>query len=378
MKPLAAVFALLVSCALAVVGRSAVPRVVSPEVHADHSVSFRLYAPNAQAVLLSLESYPTTALQKDAAGIWTVTLPPLESDFYGYGFVIDGLGFSDPSNPNTRPNLIWPSSFLRVPGPATLSWEVNDVPRGEIHHHIYRSAVGGVDRDYWVYTPPGYRRADASRYPTLYLLHGFSDDARAWTAVGRINIIADNLIAWHQARPMVIVMPWGYGSDKIIGIGRQGGGDMHAGGDHPVAENTRLFQRTLLEEMMPQVEREYGVSPDRGDRAIAGFSMGGGQALQIGLNHADRFGWVGAFSAGGLTTDIPGMFPEARAQAAQYPLDLLWIACGRDDSLYPASEQLRQYFTSQGIHHVDVTTPGAHAWQVWRRNVTEFLPLLFQ
>jgi enterochelin esterase family protein len=376
MNPLAAVSALLVYCVAAGAVRGAVPRVVSPEVHDDRSVSFQLYAPNARQVLLSLESYPTIALHQDAGGLWSVTTAPLESDYYCYGFLIDGQGFSDPSNPVTRPNLIWPGSFLHVPGPASLSWEMNDVPRGEIHHHFYRSAAGGDDRDYWVYTPPGYNRGVARPYPTLYLLHGFSDDPSAWTAIGRVNIILDNLIAQHRAKPMVIVMPSGYGSNRIIEIGRQGG--MHAGGDAPVAENTRLFQDELFHEIMPRIEREYGVRAAREDRAIAGLSMGGGQALQIGLNHADRFGWVGSFSAGGLTSDLPGMFPDARARAILNPLKLLWMACGRDDDLYPANEQLRRYFTSQGIHHVDITTPRAHVWQVWRRNLTEFLPLLFR
>jgi enterochelin esterase family protein len=213
MNPLAAVSALLAYCVAAVVVRSAAPRVVSPAVHDDRSVSFRLYAPNAQRVALSLEGYPLAALHKDAGGVWSVTTVPLEPDYYCYGFLIDGQGFSDPNNAVTRPNLIWPGSFLHVPGPASLSWEMNDVPHGEIHHHFYRSAAGGDDRDYWVYTPPGYSRVAARPYPALYLLHGFSDDSSAWTAIGRVNIILDNLIAQHRAKPMVIVMPSGYGSN---------------------------------------------------------------------------------------------------------------------------------------------------------------------
>lgn len=378
MKFFAAVSALVMSCAGAVGLGGAVPHVVSPEVHDDHSVSFRVYAPNAKQVLLSLESAPTLPLHRDGTGVWSVTTGPLEADYYNYGFVIDGLGFSDPSNLTTRPNLFWPASILHVPGSADVLWEQNDVPHGEVHHHFFRSAVGGDDRDYWVYTPPGYEPGRSRRYPTLYLLHGFSDDASTWTVVGRVHVILDNLIARHQAKPMVIVMPLGYGSGQILAIGRQSGGNMHAGGDVPVAENTRLFESALFAEVIPRIEAEYAVSRARDDRAIAGSSMGGGEALQTALNHADRFGWVGSFSAGGLTGDIPGMFPDARAEVARHPLKLVWVACGREDKLYPATQQLRQYFTSQGIPHVDLDTPGAHVWQVWRRDLGDFLPRLFR
>jgi len=362
----------------AVVLRSAVPQLVSPEVHPDRSVSFRVYAPNAQRVSLTLEGSPLAQLTKDAAGVWSATTAPLEPDIYAYGFLIDGQGFGDPLNPVAKPNLIWPGNLVHVPGPATLAWEVNDVPHGELHRHFYRSAVAHDDRDYWVYTPPGYAPGSARRYSTLYLLHGFSDEANGWTAVGRANVILDNLFARHQAQPMVVVMPLCYGSAKIVEIGRQGGGNMHAGGSGPVAENTRLFQQELFDEVMPRIEREYWVSSARADRAIAGYSMGGGEALQTGLNHPDRFAWVGSFSAGGLTTDIPGTFAQARSEVALHPLKLLWMACGRDDSLFPVNQQIRQWLTSQGIRPVEIDTPRAHVWQVWRRNLTDFVPLLFR
>jgi len=378
MKFFAAVAASLLSTAVAGGVRGDVPRVVSPEVHGDHSVSFRVYAPNAKQVLLSLESAPTLPLHQDGTGVWSVTTSPLEADYYNYGFVIDGLGFSDPGNPITRPNLFWPASILHVPGSADLLWEQSDVPHGELHHHFYHSAIGGDDRDYWVYTPPGYAPGNNRRYPTLYLLHGFSDDASAWTVVGRANVILDNLIARHRAKPMVVVMPLGYGSRKILKIGRQSGGNMHSGGDAPVAENARLFQAELFAEVIPRIEQEYAVSGARDDHAIAGSSMGGGESLQTGLNHADRFAWVGSFSAGGLTGDIPGMFPDAGREVGRHPLKMLLIACGREDSLYPATQQLHQYFTSLGIPDVELTTPGAHDWQVWRRNLGVFLQGLFR
>ena len=194
----------------------ALPPVDSPEVHSDKTVTFRFRDLNAKEVLLAREGAQRVPMQKDEQGIWTVTTDPLEPDLYGYSFVADGVGLIDPSNPGMKPNLLNTTSVVHVPGPLTLAWEINDVPRGEVHHHYYRSSVVGDDRDYYVYTPPGYDPGGKKLYPVLYLLHGFSDDASGWTAVGRANVILDNLIAAGKAKPMLIVMPLGYGAPEIV------------------------------------------------------------------------------------------------------------------------------------------------------------------
>ncbi len=129
-------------------------------------------------------------MQKDDQGVWSVTTSPLAPDYYGYSFVADGVRLIDPSNPLLTPNLLSMASSVHVPGPSSLPWEVNDVPHGEIHHHFYKSAVAQDDRDYYVYTPPNYDPTGAKAYPVLYLLHGFSDDASGWTAVGHANVIS--------------------------------------------------------------------------------------------------------------------------------------------------------------------------------------------
>lgn len=142
---------------------------ISPEVHADRRVTFRFRAPNAAEVILSLEGAAPQPMRKDDQGVWSITTDPLEPDLYGYSFMADAARMVDPSNPATRPNLLNLSSLVHVPGPASLPWEVRDVPRGAVQHHFYRSAVVGDHRDFYVYTPPGYDPAARRLYPVLYL-----------------------------------------------------------------------------------------------------------------------------------------------------------------------------------------------------------------
>src|SRR5258708_30150598 len=192
---------------------------MSPEVHAEGSITFRLRAPNAKEVKVELEGAQAVALERDDQGLWSGTTVPLRPDYYGYAFLADGVRLIDPSNPLLKPNLLATENAVHVPGPASLPWELNDVPHGEVHHHFYKSAVAGDERDYYVYTPAGYEPSAQRAYPVLYLLHGFSDDASGWTAVGRANVILDNLIAQGKAKPMIVVMPLAYGTMEMIRVG---------------------------------------------------------------------------------------------------------------------------------------------------------------
>ena len=346
------------------------PRLISPEVHSDDSVTFRFRAPNAKEVKLSREGTEPITMQKDDQGVWTVNTPPLSPDYYGYSFIVDEARALDPYNSGFVPNLIWPGNFVHVPGPPSLPWELADVPRGEVHHHFYRSAVANDDRDYYVYTPPRYDSTAKTTYPVLYLLHGFSDDAGGWTAVGRANVIFDNLIGQGKVRPMIVVMPLGYGTMEYVRVGLTPNPD--------VREQSFLkFRDALLTEVMPKVESEYRVINDRESRAIAGLSMGGTESLRTGLNALDKFAWIGAFSSGGLPEPYDKDFPvlDARANAQ---LKLLWIACGTEDRLITANRSLREWLKQKGIQHTDIETPGMHTWMVWRRNLAEFAPLLFR
>jgi enterochelin esterase family protein len=346
------------------------PRLVSPEVASDGRVTFRLRDPNARTVSVAIAGSEPVALQKDAEGVWSATVGQLTPDIYGYTLIADGVANYDPSNPDLVPNLIFVANEVHVPG-AGLPWEVQDVPRGVVHHHFYKSGVVGDQRDYFVYTPPHYDAKAKKAYPVLYLLHGYSDMANAWTRVGRANIIMDNLIAQGKVKPMLVVMPLGYGAPEIVkGAPFSRFNDLRE-------QNMTKFRDALLTEVMPAVEREYHVSKDRNDTAIAGLSMGGSESLFTGLNNLDRFAWVGSFSAGGLGEDHAKTFPSLGADANNR-LKLLWIACGTDDQLITPNRQFRDWLTQKGVKHVDVETPGAHVWPVWRRNLAEFASKLFR
>jgi len=348
------------------------PPLISPEVQPDNRVTFRFRAPNAKEVLLAREGAEPVPMQKDQQGVWSLTTDPLEPDFYGYSFVADGVRLIDPSNALMKPNLLSPQSVVHVPGPASLPWEVNDVPHGIVHHHFYRSAIIGDNRDFYVYTPPAYSGNAEKPYPVLYLLHGFSDDASAWTAVGHAQVILDNLIAQGKVKPMLVVMPLGYGAPEIV--------SHTPGAFHDPSLRQKNFQRfrdALINEVIPQVEASYRVASDRNARAIAGLSMGGAESLLTGLNNLDHFAWIGAFSSGGVSEDLQADFPGLDS-SANAQLRLLWIACGTDDHLIDINRKLREWLKSKGIQHTDIETPGAHSWMVWRRNLAAFAPLLFQ
>ena len=311
-------------------------------------------------------------MERDAQGVWTFTTEPLAPDIYVYSFNIDGLHVIDPSNPLLKYNLLNTESEVHVPGPKSLPWEINDVAHGQLHRHFYKSTVAGDDRDFIVYTPPGYDASAHKRYPVLYLLHGYSDDATAWSAVGRANIILDNLIARGQAKPMIIVMPLGYGTMEIVRAGwsRVRTPDLWK-------QNVEKFGDALLAEVIPQVEKSYRVSADRQSRAIAGLSMGGAESLVVGLNQLGRFAWVGAFSSGGLNTNFVSQFPSLDKKAND-KLRLLWIACGKDDGLLKLNEQLCDWLKSKDIKYTWEESSGWHSFLVWRRYLAEFAPLLFQ
>jgi enterochelin esterase family protein len=308
-------------------------------------------------------------MKKDESGVWSVTGEPLPPDLYGYGFSVDGLTVMDPVNPLIKPNLLNPSSMVHVPGPSTLPWEINDVPRGTVHRHFYKSRIVGDYRDYHVYAPPGYDPKAGRKYPVLYLLHGFSDDSSGWTAVGRAHVILDNLLAQGKIKPMLVVMTLGYGAPEILQAGFRD--------PNVVRKNYEGYRDALFQEVIPQIEKDYRASSDRRDRAIAGLSMGGAESLFVGLNALDRFAWVGAFSAGGLPENHAEVFAGLDKQAND-KLKLLWVACGKQDFLFQANNKLDAFLTERGVQHQYVVTEGAHTWLVWRRYLADFTPLLFR
>jgi enterochelin esterase family protein len=351
------------------------PAIHSPEVHADGSVTFRLLAPGAQKVTVSVEGVKDPLpMLKDDQGVWSVTSGALAPDLYGYSYTADEARLLDPSNTEIKPNLLGLSNVVHVAGDAPLPWDASDVPHGLIHRHFYKSSIVGDNRDFYVYTPPGYDASAGTRYPVLYLLHGYSDDASGWTAVGKANLIMDGLIAQNKVKPMLVVMPLGYGAPEIL---HPTPGAAPFGNAALREKNFNNFRSALLDEVVPAVDRTYKTDASRDARAIAGLSMGGAESLLTGLNRPDKFSWVGAFSAGGLSDDFAADFPQLTA-AANEKYHLIWIACGTEDRLIAVNRKLVAWTKEKGIRVTQIETPGMHTWMVWRRNLIAFSSLLFQ
>lgn len=345
---------------------------VSPEVHADGSVTFRFLDPSALEVLLEMDGTKPVPMQKDDRGVWSVTTAPLVPDYYGYHFQLGSVGLVDPSNAELLPNLLQNESVVHVPGPVSLPWELTDEPHGVLHHHFYKSPVVGDQRDFYVYTPPGYDARGKTEYPVLYLLHGYGQLTSSWTQTGFANVILDHLIDEGKAKPMVVVIPLANGGADIIN-----GGHAAFMNDTLRMKNFDKFTGDLFAEVIPRVERGYRVKRDRNARAIAGLSMGGAEALHTGLNHLDEFGWIGAFSSGGMLQNFSEEFPRVGA-STNTRLHLLWIACGDNDVWIKLNRDFNKWLDAKGVKHTYTETPGEHTWMVWRRNLANFAPLLFR
>lgn len=337
---------------------------VSPEVHPDRSVTFRLRGPDVKEIKVAGE-WPggATSLTNDGSGIWSATIGPLEPDIYGYGFTIDGVATVDPSNPWVKPMRAARTSAVEIPGSPPRVWEFQSVPHGTIHEHVYFSKSLGMKRRLRVYTPPGYEKSSA-KLPVLYLFHGSGDNDATWTEVGRANFIADNLLAQRKTKPMAIVMTDGHAFT----------GNPTRVGTNMINRNVEMFREDLLNDVIPLVESTYRVKGNRENRAIIGLSMGGGQSLRIGMKDRDRFAWAGGMSS--YLPDAPRFvsetFPESKSD-----LKLLWFACGKEDRLLDGARQLSVALKEKGIPHTFRETAGGHAWPVWRRHLSEFMPLLF-
>ncbi len=373
-------------------GRGA-PPIKSPEVSADGKVTFRLRAPNAKEVAVTGIGQ-RLAMQMDDKGVWSATTDTLKPDIYTYSFSVDGLTVIDPANSLFKTSYgSAGNSLVHVTGP--VSWEpAPGVARGAVTRHFYHSAVAGDDRDYWVYTPASYDPKRKEAYPVLFLLHGLGDESGSWTNVGAANVILDNLIAQGKAKPMIMVTPLGYGNS-----GGPGGAMS--------AEMIPAYARTVVDEVMPQVEKEYNVTRDRNQRAIAGLSMGGAEATFVGLNHLDKFAWIGSFSGAyvmwpGARGAAPAGAPPAgagrggrgaatvaaEATPANFPnldakansqIRLLWIACGTADGLVGVNRQFRDWLNNRDVKLTYTEIPEiGHVWPLWRQNLTDLAPLLFQ
>jgi enterochelin esterase family protein len=249
-----------------------------------------------------------------------------------------------------------------VPATGPTFYDGQAGPHGEIHTLWYHSKATGTMRRLTVYTPPGYDTTP-TRYPVLYLFHGANADETAWTRLGHVNLILDNLLAARKAKPFVVVMPFGYG--VAPGTATSPGG----------ANSQELFAKDLIDVVIPLVQSRYRVSAERAQRAIAGLSMGGGESLGIGLNHVELFSYVAGFSAAVRPAEFDKTYP---AVTRVKELKLLWVGCGKDDSLFAANQAFARFLTDRGVRFTFHESEGAHTWMVWRHYLNELAPLLFQ
>ena len=348
---------------------SAPPPIVSAEVKPDRTVTFRLRAPEATDVKVGGDfTQGAQAMTKADDGVWSVTLGPLNPAIYSYTFRVNGVGVLDPLNPMIQLGERGSSSMFTVPGdkPATYEWQ--NVPHGTVHENYYESKSLGVPRRVDVYTPPGYETGRGT-YPVLYLLHGSGDTQQGWTVIGRANLIMDNLIAAGKAKPMIVVMPYGRAREDVY----------LAPFGTPKTEPT-AFENDLLKDVMPFAEKAYRISGKPDERAIAGLSMGGGQALNIGLHHLDTFHAVGAFSAGIRNANFEEQYKDLLSDpaAANKKLKVFYIACGKADSLFAASEALHGALEKHQIRHSFTPSEEGHVWRNWRAYLSDFAPQLFR
>lgn len=346
----------------------------SPQVEKNGTTTFRFLAPNAQKVSLIMDDAKPRTMTKDSGGVWTYT-ETFAPDVYRYTFGVDGNVLPDPNNPYIKPlfKRALGQSLAHVPGSSNLSWELNNVPHGVLSQHFFKSKLIGDDRDIRVYTPPRYDPKRKEPYPVLYLFHGLTDETSAWVTAGRENIIMDNLIAQGKAKPMIIINTLGYGAPEMFdpGTGQRT--------KEAYQKNEKLFIDALVTEVIPMVEGLYNVGKTKKHRAVAGLSMGGAQALDAGFNHADMFDYMGSFSPAVilLDPDWGKAFPNLNSTVNQ-KLKLAWIAIGKDDFLVENDRKFINWLKSKNINHQYKETEGVHSYQVWRRYLTEFAPLLFK
>ncbi len=375
-------------------GRGAAqPSFTSPEVAADRRITFRILAPNAQAIRLAAGDIPgvgqTGHLTKGDNGVWDVTVGPVEPGAYRYNFNVDGVATIDPRSPfiSESNNNVW--SLVTVPG--SDMWDTRKVPHGVLSAVTYYSTSLGTFRRMHVYTPPGYETGN-TRYPVFYLLHGASDSDHSWSSVGRANVILDNLIADKKAKPMIVVMPAGHTRRGTTGVGGRTG--------------TEEFVKDFNTDVTPYVRKHYRVRTDRASTAIAGLSMGGNHTLQVAFPRLDEFAYIGVYSAG-LFGAFPGLSgrgappPAAPPAGASLPpmtaaewerahakmlddpalkkgLALLWFGTGKDDGLITTTAATVDLLKKHGFNPVFKETAGGHTWLVWRQYLSEFVPQLFQ
>jgi enterochelin esterase-like enzyme len=357
----------------------------SPEVHEDGKISFRLYAPDADKVELTGNWMPGWGTRVEMipndTGLYVMTVDPLPSEMYTYNYYVNGVKTIDPSNPIVVRDGTNIQSMFFAPGEVADLYETQDVPHGVLSKVWYPSPTLEKERRMYVYTPPGYAES-SKKYPVFYLLHGAGGDEDAWTTLGRTPYIMDNLIAAGKAEPMIVVMTNGNawssaapGEEPVSADGNQPDFSQMASGG---------FEKSLVNDVIPFIEKNYRVLADRDHRAIAGLSMGGMHTQNITNWNPDEFAYIGVMSMGIMNDprwNNGYNVEEHKKQIAALKdsgLKLYWIGCGKDDFLYESVTNLRKFYDELDFEYTYRESTGGHTWTNWRIYLSEFAPLLFK
>jgi enterochelin esterase-like enzyme len=341
-----------------------------PQVNSQGYVRFRVLAPQAQSIKVSLGlgGRGGTTLVKDTGGLWIGTTEgPMDKGFHYYHLTIDGGVFNDPGALNYYGSTRWESG-VEIPSPDQDFYALKDVPHGFVQQILFPSKSTGTSRRAFVYTPPSYYKDQKVRYPVLYLQHGWGEDETAWSNQGRANLIMDNLIAEGKIKPFIIVMTYGMTNEIKFGSGLRN-------------FDIKPFQTVLVDELIPYVDANFRTLSDQPHRAMAGLSMGGMETKMITMANLDKFGYIGLLSGGTFSMDdvnkTPGFKEKVKLAFVSFgsrELGNSRAGFGGGDPKVNA-EALKQ----AGIPSVFYVSPEtAHEFQSWRRSLREMAPLLFQ
>lgn len=350
---------------------------VSPEINADNSVTLRLYAPNAESVMVVGDCVDgDTPMVRREGGIWEYTSNPLASELYCYWFRVDDMErVNDPMNSYVMRDVGAQMNYFIIPGERGDLYAAQDVPHGTMAK-VWAKVEDGRERRMTIYTPAGYEDEER-RYPVLYLLHGMGGDEDAWAATGRVAEIMDNLIAAGKAEPMIIVMT--NGCTKHVAAP----GYSHEGMWRPYMSGSMdgTFE-AMFPSIVAWVDSHYHTQTSKASRAIAGLSMGGFHAMQISKEYPTIFDYVGLYSAaifrGKEGIDTYANLEEKLARQFEEGMKLYWIAIGSDDFLYEENVRYRELLDSKSYPYTYRESDGGHIWRNWRIYLSEFTQLLFK
>lgn len=352
-----------------------------PKISADNSVYVRLKAPQAVRVQVQGgDGFCPKALDlvKDTTGNWNIVIPTAGPGFHYYWFIVDGLRINDPGS-DTYHGYGRPTSGIEIPVPGEDFFTAKNVPHGDVREHWYYSEITGKWRRAFVYTPPDYEKDSKKRYPVLYLLHGAGENERGWSLQGHMSFILDNLIAEKKAVPMIVVMDNGYATAKDAPAAAPGFSM------RDITKIAETLEQVYVKEIIPDIDSNYRTLANKTNRAMAGLSMGGLQTLLIGLNHTELFSYYGLFSAAiiGNVMDDPktafnGVFSDA--VLFQKNVKLLWFGAGSGETQFvKMMDDSRKKLDGLGIKSTGYVSQGTfHEWHTWRRDLNEFVPLLFK